>query len=493
MRLLWHHCTTAAVAAIAACFVFAVHAENLAARQDERCFEPSAIPHVRQDTVDREDRIQAPELYSRGQLRLKSQRRRLNLICGGRSIEQLDCPVPTDSTDSIKKIFANDTAGLRNHMVQVNIIMDEPCRQYRQQSKRKGKGRQQHHRRKQHRSKNMQSYKGYCVATGLFCGTKLYGCSFEQEALYKCNAVGQKSELISIDATACLGSIRQESWTLRSANSIFETLAEDKCIQQCACLAEGLFCGSTFAPECKFQGFFRCDSNGATPILVSDCREDGGCTINAGDDACSTDTCTCPSPGYAPVCGSQLPKDCRDVKFNAISWCPGGSGTRPQVMEICKPGTLCQPKPLPDGAICGSNTCNCTGNRAICSNTFPSECQLERNAIYNCTEEGTAELVVQCDATEVCVTTAGGSICAVPDCKCPGNGTVCGEVFPLSCRLKKTALFECVQGQDPILKKDCDPWACADSRVLFAEAVAIFEVLAVSDRCTDLCTCQGEV
>ncbi|KAF9949553.1 hypothetical protein BGZ72_008692, partial [Mortierella alpina] len=363
-------------------------------------------------------------------------------------------------------------------------------RSYVQRQRRKGKQRQQHRRRQQHR-KNKQSYSDGCVATGLFCGSKLYGCSFGLEALYECGAVGENPKLILVDAKECLGG-RQGSRALRLASSTFENVAVDKCISQCACLTEGLYCGSTFAPECNFHGLFRCGNSGEEPILVNDCKEGGGCTVNAGDDSCNIDICTCPSPGYAPVCGSQLPKACQDTRLNTIYWCPGGSGTRPEVLEICKPGTLCQPKPIPDGAICGSDTCNCTGNNAICSNTFPSECQLERNAIYKCTEEGTPELVVRCDATEVCVTTAGGSICVVPDCKCPGNGTVCGEVFPLSCRLKKTALFKCIQGQDPVLHKDCDPMACADSRVLFAETVAIFEMLAVSDQCADLCTCQGE-
>ncbi|KAF9935522.1 hypothetical protein BGZ67_003380 [Mortierella alpina] len=517
MRILWQNCTSAAVAAIAACSVFAVYAESEVARQDRRSY---AIPQARQEIVDREEFIhpeddgylkgKASGLYSQGQPRPRRQFRQLHLNCGDRSIEQLNCPVRSDSITI-----------LGYHVVQENIFMEEPCRQHRQQPVRlipsnngrmqnkerstrqrlerrrcvqrqrhKDMSKQQQHLRKQP-GRTRQSYRGRCVATGLFCGSKLFGCSFGHEALYKCSAVGETPTLILADAKACLGG-HQGSWALRAASSTFEILAADKCIHQCACPAGGHFCGSTFAPACKFHGLYRCGGSGEVPILVNDCMEGGGCTVNAGDDSCSSNICTCPSPGYAPVCGSQLPKDCHDAKLNTVYWCPGGSGTRPEVLEICKPGTQCQPKPLPDGALCGSNTCNCTGNNAICSNTFPSECRLEKNAIYKCTDEGAAELVVQCDATEVCVTTAGGSICVVPNCQCPGNGTVCGEIFPLSCRLKKTALFHCVQGQDPILKNDCGPLACTDSRVLFADTAVIFEVLAVSDQCADMCTCQGE-
>ncbi|KAF9398139.1 hypothetical protein BGZ94_006092, partial [Podila epigama] len=274
-----------------------------------------------------------------------------------------------------------------------------------------------------------------------------------------------------------------------AAESVFVAQANDQCVDSCKCVNAGLVCGSTFPPKCQLKGttLYKCDGSDGTPTPVEDCGA-GGCTVTNGDDKCNTDDdCTCPD-GTTPVCGSLLPVSCK-AESNAIYVCRGGHGSKPEKLAICEPGTKCIKKDPPVGAVCGSEDCKCVGDGEVCSEGFPDECKLEKNAIYKCTPGGDPELVKKCDATQACVTLSDGAICASKDCRCPDDGTICGKVFPLSCRLKQTALYTCTKGATPILKQDCDPDGCSASKSTIS-AASVFEAFATEDTCIDLCLCQ---
>ncbi|KAF9949032.1 hypothetical protein BGZ72_009096 [Mortierella alpina] len=325
-----------------------------------------------------------------------------------------------------------------------------------------------------------------CRNNGTVCGEIFpLGCRLITTALYTCAEDGYPEFLKNCYPDRC----STTKATIGGA-SVFESHASDQCVDGCTCAGQGKVCGSTFPRACSFDNMtlYNCDDNGSVPTEIEKCTV-GGCTVNSGDDVCSTDPCTCPGDGLSALPGSSLPAAC-GVDPNTVYYCPGGSGTRPKLLEIGTPGTLCQSKPAPQGAVCGSTTCDCKGNYEVCSNSFPDECNLEVNTIYKCTEGGAPELVSRCDVTETCITVSDGAVCTMPDCKCPTDGLVCGEVFPLSCRLKTLALYSCSEGGRPVFEKDCDPMGCTAFKNSFVTAATVFGALSANDQCKDLCTCQ---
>ncbi|KAG0251120.1 hypothetical protein BGZ95_006989, partial [Linnemannia exigua] len=326
-----------------------------------------------------------------------------------------------------------------------------------------------------------------CTEDGISCG-KIFplSCKLKTSALYTCKK-GQPPVFLKDCAPGqCSASKAQ-----LAAAAIFQGSAMDKCLEECTCGGKGPACGSTFNPKCGLNPstLYQCDGSGTKPIEGEVCGQ-GGCTVSNGDDRCNTNDCTCPGSGTSPVCGSELPSSC-NAKANTIYICRGGSGSKPEVLSECLPGTQCIKKPTPEGAVCGSGTCDCKGENEVCSNQFPDECGLEKNTIYKCTSSGKPEKVKQCDATKSCVAIDDGAVCVSNDCKCPDDGTICGRVFPLSCKLKTTALYTCTKGGDPVLQKDCAPDRCSASKASFA-AAAVFEAAATADVCVSSCSCPGK-
>ncbi|KAF9425767.1 hypothetical protein BGZ94_007243, partial [Podila epigama] len=323
-----------------------------------------------------------------------------------------------------------------------------------------------------------------CPDEGTVCGEIFpLSCKLKQTALYTCKK-GENPVLLK----DCYPDRCKATKASFGAAAVFAAQANDQCADSCKCVNAGLVCGSTFPPKCKLAAstLYKCDGSDGTPKVVEDCGE-GGCTVTNGDNHCNTDPCTCPGTGRLPVCGSDLPASCR-ADANTIYHCPGGHGTKPEVLSVCKPGSMCIKKPAPIGAICGSGSCDCKGNNEVCSDSFPDNCNLEKNAIYKCTDSGKAEFVKKCDSTQSCVTVSDGAICTSNDCKCPDDGTVCGEIFPLSCRLTQTALYTCRKGDTPKLLKDCYPDRCKATKASFG-AQSVFEAKAANDQCVDSCTC----
>ncbi|KAF9282196.1 hypothetical protein BGZ88_011151, partial [Linnemannia elongata] len=330
-----------------------------------------------------------------------------------------------------------------------------------------------------------------CSDDGTVCGEVFpLSCRLKTTVLYTCTKDGEP-----IFQKDCAPGHCSASKASLAASAIFEAAAAaDVCNKECTCAGKGSVCGSTFSPDCKLEpnSLYNCDGNGATPTKGEDCKE-GGCTVTNGEDHCATSKCTCPTPGTSPVCGSDLPKECK-ADHTKIYHCPGGTGTEPKELTTCPPGSVCIKKDPPEGATCGGDTCDCTGNEEICSSSFKDGCKLEKNVIYKCTPGGKPEKVKNCDTTESCVKLSDGPICTNNDCKCKSDGVVCGQVFPLSCKLKTTNLYTCVEGEPPVFKEDCSPKGCVATKASMAAAAAVFEAEAVNDKCTttNICDCQGK-
>ncbi|KAF9537508.1 hypothetical protein EC957_008060, partial [Mortierella hygrophila] len=315
-----------------------------------------------------------------------------------------------------------------------------------------------------------------CSDDGEICGDAFpLKCRRSATGLYKCKK-GESPELIK----ECLPGYCSTSVASLSSIVFESEDAKDVCIDGCDCVKEGDFCGRSFSPECGLHAntLYKCRGPRAKPEEKEKCEN--SCIVKAGDNVCKND-CTCPNAD--PICGAELPASC-DADSNTIYVCRDGNGGTPEPIDICPPGKQCQKKPFPEGAVCGSDNCDCTGIGEVCSNAFPDKCGLQKNTIYKCTADGKPDKLKTCEGDKTCVSVADGAVCV--NCECVDFGTVCGKIFPRHCNLKATALYTCKKGEDPVLHKDCYPNTCSPSKGDVFEAAAI-----TMDTCIDKCVCVG--
>ncbi|KAG0371201.1 hypothetical protein BGZ54_008941 [Gamsiella multidivaricata] len=206
-----------------------------------------------------------------------------------------------------------------------------------------------HGKQNKHHITNKRPWLGLCAAKGKFCGSNIFGCMFGATALYRCDAVGKKPEILKSDAEICGGS------------------------------------GGNLACKC------------------------GG--------------------SFWPVCGSQLSAECK-ADPTAIYHCPGGSGSRYQILKLCMPGTQCR---TPPGGypICGFASCNCKGDNEICSEQFPESCEAKKNSDYKCTAQGKPDFIRSCDGNSACVAVSDGATCTNDSCPFADPNSLHGATMTL--------------------------------------------------------------
>lgn len=188
--------------------------------------------------------------------------------------------------------------------------------------------------------------------------------------------------------------------------------------------------------------------------------------------------CTCEAIGVGNVCGSDLPVSCK-AESNTIYICRDAKQSAPEVLSACHPGTLCEKRPFPAGAACGATSCSCTIDGEICSENIRETCGLDPNSVYECSSTGVSPARVQkCDSSSTCVSYNDTAACVSNSCVCDEDKEVCGDAFPLSCKLKGSTIYTCVKGQAPIVKDDCGLLRCS--------AVP----LRTGYRCVDPCSCK---
>ncbi|KAG0044732.1 hypothetical protein BGZ83_009990, partial [Gryganskiella cystojenkinii] len=264
---------------------------------------------------------------------------------------------------------------------------------------------------------------------------------------------------------------------------------ECNCIDNCKCVGNGKICGSTWSVKCKLDSerIYQCDSAGTVPKLLELCPDK--CIVQAGGAVCSNadNKCKCPiSKSGNPVCGGSLYPLC-NAEPTAIYHCPDGAGADPKIFKKCLPGTQCITD-KDDSANCGYSTCNCTGRAIACSEQYPTECKLVPNSVYRCAASGLPDLVQTCSSVDECVSIVNGSFCASKDCKCPADGDICGDMFPISCRLAASTIYSCKNGEDPVAFQVCEPGTTCSSKVATLQAAAVIS----DDQCINDCMCVGK-
>ncbi|GJJ71488.1 hypothetical protein EMPS_03838 [Entomortierella parvispora] len=347
-----------------------------------------------------------------------------------------------------------------------------------------------------------------CPDDGTVCGDIFpFSCGIVAPALYSCkkgeDPVFEKTCEPGTCSSTTSGSSSNAGDTGNSSNSVFTSAAlNDHCIDDCKCVTKGQVCGSTFSPRCKLEPerIYKCSGPGAEPTPDELCK--GKCIVQAGGATCSGDTSNCKCPitdSGKPACGGTLDPLC---KFDptAIYYCPGGAGSDPQILKKCLPGTQCNTDN--DGnADCGYGSCTCHGDVVACSGQYPADCYLVPNSVYECGFNGKPELAKTCDPAEECVSTADGAFCSNKDCKCPDDGTVCGDIFPISCGIVAPALYTCKKGEDPVFEETCEPGTCSfttggtSSNTTGNSSNSVFTSASIDDQCIDDCKCvaKGEV
>lgn len=245
-------------------------------------------------------------------------------------------------------------------------------------------------------------------------------------------------------------------------------------------------CGASFPPRCKFDAktTYKCASAGVTPVAGQSCAK--GCVIQASADICldeggpkNENECSCETVGVGNVCGSDLPASCK-AEANTIYTCRDAKQSAPEALSACHPGTLCEKRPFPAGAACGATSCNCTFNGEICSDSIRETCGLDLNSIYRCFPTGDTPVSIHnCDSSSTCVNYNNNANCVSDACICAEEGEVCGDAFPLSCKLKGSTIYTCAKGQAPIAKRDCGLLRCSAA------------LPRTGDRCIDPCSCEG--
>lgn len=165
-------------------------------------------------------------------------------------------------------------------------------------------------------------------------------------------------------------------------------------------------------------------------------------------------------------------------------YCPKGIGTPLVLLKIYLPGTQCRAGRHGEDPVCGFDTCECKGEKQVCSEQFPEKCGLELNIIYKCTDTGKPIKVQTCPKDKLRVPLATGAICGNGNCTCNGDGTVCGDSLPIQCRINATSLYTCTKNGKPVFSKDCYTGRCV------ASAATVF--VTSNDQCLDACECPSK-
>ncbi|OAQ29267.1 hypothetical protein K457DRAFT_894951 [Linnemannia elongata AG-77] len=309
-----------------------------------------------------------------------------------------------------------------------------------------------------------------CTEDGSICGGAFpLSCGLSSTKVFNC----KKGQAPIVHTDCCAGT------------TCLTTPSATLCVDSCACAVQGDVCGASFPPTCKLEAstIYKCTGAAANPIAGEKCAK--GCTIQASADVCSHDgdgneqnVCSCETVGVGNICGSDLPASCR-AETNSIYICRDAKQVAPEVLSACHPGTLCKKRPFPAGAACSATSCNCTIDGEICSDNVRETCGLEPNTIYRCSLTGLLPTSVRkCDSSSTCVNYNDTIACVSNNCICSEEGEVCGDAFPLSCKLKGSTVYTCAKGQAPVAKHDCGPLRCS--------AVGP----STGDRCVDPCSCE---
>ncbi|KAF9435340.1 hypothetical protein BGZ76_006471 [Entomortierella beljakovae] len=287
-----------------------------------------------------------------------------------------------------------------------------------------------------------------CDMEGTLCGHDfLESCNLIPEAIYHCDGPGSIPEITE----QCLGNCFHSFSRLTSNTTL--------CINgpcDCPPIQEPSdFCGVTFPTECGYDPntLYHCEQPGFPPDEIEDCDASGKECVIEGPNAnsCQENVCVC-SDGETEKCGSEFPDSCLFVTDGVYSC---ANPKDPILVEPCD--YKCDPNPV---GHCVEDPCVCNPDvEVMCGSEFPSTCNFDPNTVYTCADPSQPAPQEDCDPN-TCIPTPSAH-CYVDPCACKaGDTTFCGSSFPAECNLDGQSIYQCEGVTYPTLVTDCKPNNC---------------------------------
>ncbi|KAG0257532.1 hypothetical protein BGZ95_005214, partial [Linnemannia exigua] len=278
-------------------------------------------------------------------------------------------------------------------------------------------------------------------------------CNLLNNTLYKCTDGDLPSVVKDCGTGTCSENLAPETSALRP-------LADDKCVDLCACKEDGVpVCASVFDPSCNYgnQALMDCGNAGDVPTIKENCTQ--SCTKQVGPDVCTLDPCACTKAG--DVCGSSLPLNCSYEKDTVYSC--SADRAFPEKKSACESPKVCFE--IPTGPTCAPLNCICKDDGSYCGSTFIDACNLQRNSLYKCKSGGIPSLDKDCGSgtCSANVVKGTGEFRATADdkcidqCACKEAGVpICASAFDAVCNYNDKELMSCGGAGDvPTVIENC--------------------------------------
>ena len=190
-----------------------------------------------------------------------------------------------------------------------------------------------------------------------------------------------------------------------------------------------------------------------------------------------TKACLCPASPIGLICGSSFPEECKLPK-DTLYECSGHGATPTEKVKCAKDMCI----PTVGDHKCERDPCSCKDDIATCGSVFPRECELDPHTVYNCAGADSDPTVGEVCMTK-CIEKEGPDECSPeskPDskeCQCQDNYDICGSLFPFYCKRDFDTLYKC-SGNGT---RPSDPKPCTPGLCIVHEG---------NDECRNLCVCR---
>ncbi|KAG9062972.1 hypothetical protein KI688_004572 [Linnemannia hyalina] len=308
-----------------------------------------------------------------------------------------------------------------------------------------------------------------CTKAGDTCGSAFPDtCNYEKNShLYKCVKGALPTPIKDCGTGTCSASV------VEGASVDFSAMANDICIDQCACKEAGVgVYGSVFNSIYAYnsKALMNCAKVGDVPTVKETCTL--SCTVQAGQDVCA-----CTTTG--DTCGTAFPANC-NLKTTTIYNCAAVEAI-PVKKFNCLGNAICFVQPI--GPKCTLPECISKDDNKHCGSAFFGACNMVSNTLYNCAMGALPTVVKDCspgvcsgnivsDVTAETADTNGTVVAAhkpkdftamagdefcIDECAFKeSEALVCGSSFDAICNYNASALMSCENtGDMPVLMNVC--------------------------------------
>ncbi|KAG0357597.1 hypothetical protein BGX24_006171, partial [Mortierella sp. AD032] len=293
-----------------------------------------------------------------------------------------------------------------------------------------------------------------CKDSGSHCGsTFIDTCNLKNNSLYQCTIGGLPSMVKDCGNGICSANVVK-------GTAEFRALADDRCIDQCACKEASVpVCGSAYDAVCNYKenNLMNCKNVGDVPEVEETCTL--SCTTQAGPDECAIDPCACIKAG--DTCGATFPAACSykpDSQYNCSR-----RKALPVKKADCPTNDICLITST--GSVCTPSECICKDEGSHCGSTFATTCNLQSNTLYKCTNGQLPTIIKDCGTGSCSANVVAGAAAfnamgddmCLDECACKeANVPVCSTVFDPSCYYGNSSLMACGNlGDVPSIKENC--------------------------------------